>query len=578
MIQATTLPELFQKAAATYGDKTAYIWRPGFRALKYSFADMGRMSRQVAHLLDLHGVGKGDRVIIWALNSPFWVAAFQGCQLKGAVAVPLMVQNTQEFVKRIAEFTEAKLLLRSSHLKPGDIATPMINIEDTLMAGDIPETFTRVDVVANDVAQILFTSGTTGAPKGVMHKHSNLLANAHDIYALNILRSDDHLMSYLPLAHVFEQILSLFACPGAGVTVTQASSLSGLHIRLCMMEDRPTIMTSVPEFLRLTIERIEGKADEEGRLDKIQKLYHLAPKLPIWLRRKLAKPILSRLGGRMRLIVTGGSALEPVVGDKWEAFGVIILQGYGATETSPVITVNRVRGRKTSSVGLPMPSVEVKIADDGEILAKGPNVTDGYYKRPEETAERFRGGWYYTDDLGEIDADGHQHIKGRKKFLIVTHSGENVYPEDVENELQKEPQVKSAAVLAWKPEGRFEIHAVLLPKPPDTIANAQEIIERVNQRLQPHQRIQGVSVWDGDDLPRTVTRKVKKNEVLAWLEAAAGRGSVRKVLVPVGAIERAIAQATGIPAEEITPDKRLEADLKMDSLGRVTLAGILEEE
>ncbi|MCC6485553.1 MAG: AMP-binding protein [Armatimonadetes bacterium] len=578
MIDAQTLPELIENASRTYASRLAYIWRPQFRALKYTWSDMGRLARQVAHILEDHGIHKGDRVVIWAVNSPFWVAAFYGCQMKGAVAVPLMPQNTQDFVRLICDFTEARLILKSASLNPGETDTPQINIEEALLAGDIEESFARAKVSPEDPAQILFTSGTTGNPKGVVHKHSNLLANARDIFALNILRDNDHLMSFLPLAHVFEQILSLYVCPMAGVPVTMAASLSGLHIRMCLVEDSPTFMTSVPEFLKLTVERIEAKAEQQGKLDSLHSLYHLAPRLPMWLRRRTARPILRQLGGRLRLVVSGGSALDPDVGRKWEAFGIVVLQGYGATETSPVISVNRPSGRKVESVGLPLPSVQVRIASDGEILARGPNVVDGYYKRPEETADRFKDGWYYTDDLGEIDKDGHLHIKGRKKFLIVTPAGENIYPEDLEAELHKEPEVKSATVIAWKPGGRFEVHAVLLPNPGEAIENAQAVIERVNVRLQPHQRIQGVSVWDGDDFPRTVTRKVKKNEVLAWLENRQNGSLTRATAVAAGAVELAIAQATGIPTAEITPDKRLEADLKMDSLGRVTLAGILEEE
>lgn len=578
MIDAQTLPEVIEHAGRAYAGDLAYIWRPKLRALKFTWGDMGRLARRMAHILESRGIQKGDRVVIWAVNSPFWVAAFYACQLKGAIAVPLMAQNTHDFVHRICEFTEARLVLKSAALKASGLTTPDINIEEALTGAETSEDFQRAEVRADDVAQILFTSGTTGSPKGVMHKHSNLLANVRDIFALNILRPDDHLMSFLPLAHVFEQVLSLYLAPAAGVPVTMAASLSGLHIRMCMVEDKPSIMTSVPEFLKLTIERIEGKAEQQGKLEKLRRLYHLAPRAPMWLRRRLARPVLERLGGRLRLVVSGGSALDPEIGNKWEALGIIVLQGYGATETSPVISVNRPEGRKTESVGPPLPSVQVRIAEDGEILARGPNVVDGYYKRPEETAERFRDGWYYTDDLGEIDKDGHLHIKGRKKFLIVTPAGENVYPEDLEAELHKEPEVKSAAVVAWKPGGRFEIHAVLLPKPGQTISDPQAVIERVNQRLQPHQRIQGVSVWDEDEFPRTVTRKVRKNEVLAWLESREGGLGAQKALAPVGAVERAISQATGIPAEEITQDKRLEADLKMDSLGRVTLAGILEEE
>jgi len=580
MIHAATLSELIMRAGTDYSTRASHIWRPGFRALRFTYGDILRMAHRAAVLLEEAGVGKGDNVIIWAANSPYWVAAFWGCQLRGAVAVPMMLQNTPEFVARLMDITAAKAVFKSGALKlDTSIAAPVLDVERVLAtAGAVSQAFTPAVVSPDDVAQILFTSGTTGNPKGVELRHRNILSNVYDVASLDILRPDDHLMSYLPLAHVFEQVVSLFLATAAGVPVTQAASLSGLHIRMNMVEDRPTIMLSVPEFLKLAVQQIESRAQREGKHGRLERLYRLPEGIPIRLKRWLARPVLRAFGGRLRLVVAGGSALDPGVGAQWESFGVMVLQGYGATETSPVVAVNRPVGRKTASVGPPMPSVQVRIAEDGEILVRGPNVVDGYYKRPEETAARFRDGWYYTDDIGEIDSDGHLHIRGRKKFLIVTPAGENVYPEDLETELNREPEVRDSAVLAIDPAGRFEIHAVVLPASGVVIDDPQAIASRVNARLQPHQRIQGISVWDAEDFPRTVTRKVRKNEVREWLDSRMGDAVPAKQFVPVGALERAVAAATGMPAEQILPESRLEADLKLDSLGRVTLVGIIEEE
>lgn len=571
------LATLIEQAANNYGDRTAYIWRPGFRAQIYTFADIHRMAMRTAVLLQSQGVRQGQHVVLWAVNSPFWVAAFYGCQLAGVVPVPLMARNTREFILRIADVTDARAILKSVVLKLPDAPVPVLDIETELVREDLDTGFERAPVSPADVAQILFTSGTTGNPKGVPLKHSNMLSNVADIISLDILRPDDHIMSFLPLAHVFEQIVSLITAPASGVPVTQAASLSGIHIRMNMEEDRPSIMLAVPEFLKLAVQQIELKAEQQGKTARLERLYKLGPKLPMGARRFLAREILTRFGGRLRLVVAGGSALDPQVGDKWEAFGVIVLQGYGATETSPVVAVNRPHNRKTSSVGPPMPSVQVRIAEDGEVLARGPNVVDGYFNRPEETAERFKDGWYHTDDLGELDSDGHLHIKGRKKFLIVTPAGENIYPEDLESELNKEPEIRDSAVLGLERHHRWEVHAVLLPASGQTITDPLDIVNRVNERLEPHQRMNAASVWDGEDFPRTVTRKVRKNDVRDWLLAQEA-GAEARPFVPAGAVERAIAAAAGVPAERLRPEDRLEADLKLDSLGRVTLVSILEEE
>ncbi len=579
MIFADTLPGLLEAASTRYAGRTSHIWRPGLRARRFTYGDIGHLSRRCAALLQRAGVGEGDRVVIWAPNSPYWVAAFWGCQLLGAAAVPMMVQNTPDFVRRIAAFTEAKAILAASARGLDAESVPVLLLEEVLGPDGPQETdFSPGNVTPDTVAQILFTSGTTGEPKGVVLKNRNILANLRGVAELGILRPGDHFMSYLPLAHVFEQIVSLFLATSAGVPVTQAASLAGSHIRMCMEEDRPTVMTSVPEFLKRAIQRIESRAESTGRLGRLQRLYVLAPRLPVPVRRRLAAQVLQRFGGRLRMVVSGGSALDPEVGRKWEALGVVVLQGYGATETSPVVSVNRPRGRKVASVGPPLPGVEVRIAEDGEILVRGPNVVDGYFRRPEETEKRFRDGWYHTDDLGEFDPDGHLYIRGRKKFLIVTPAGENIYPEDLESELNSEPEVADSAVLAIAPQGRFEVHAVLLPRPGKGIPDPAAVVQRVNARLQPHQRIQGVSVWDGEDFPRTVTRKVRKDEVRDWLLSRQPGQAAAAAPGRAGALERAVAQAAGIPPEQVQPGHRLEADLKLDSLGRVTLASIIEDE
>lgn len=576
MIQARTLAELLLKATQDYGDRTAYIWRPLYRARKITYSGIGAMAASAAATLEKAGVGRGDRVVVWAVNSPYWVAAFFGCQARGAIAVPLMVQSQPDFVARIAQITQARAVLKSPALKADLQGIAVLDIDQAAESAPGESFIPCPGLIPHDVAQILFTSGTTGNPKGVPLTHDNILSNVRDIHRLEIIRPDDRFMSILPLAHSFEQAASLFTSISLGLPVTQAASLSGPHVRMNMVEDRPTVLVTVPEFLRLVMGQIEGRAAETGQSAKLQRLFAAGPKLPFWARRLLARSILRRFGGSLRLAISGGSALDAALAAKWEAIGVRVIQGYGATECSPVITANRIEDNVLGSVGKPLPTVQVQLADDGEILVRGPNVVSGYYNRPDETAERFRDGWYFTDDLGHWDSAGNLYIRGRKKFLIVTPAGENVYPEDIEAELGREPEVRDSAVLAWEPGGKFEIHAVLLLRPEFAGADPGAVAERVNQRLQPHQRVQGASAWDTDDFPRTVTRKIKKNEVRSWLEARA-EGSAAVSTVPAGAIERAIAQVTGIPAERVTPEMRLEADLKLDSLGRVTLAGVIED-
>jgi len=577
MIGAQTLPEFAREVADAHGDRLAYIQRMGFRAQRFTFADVHKMACHAASLIERAGVRPGDRVLIWAPNSPMWVGAFFGCQLKGAVAVPLMVQNTAEFVVKIAEVTEASVLFAAPGHETISSSLQGIAVDRVIPPPEGPGGFTPGSPLPSDVCQILFTSGTTGTPKGVPQTHANILANVRDILSLGMLRPDDHLMSILPLAHAFEQMANLLVASTLGVPVTQATSLAGPHVRMNMFEDRPTMLVSVPEFLKAAMAQVEAKAREAGREAKLARLFRHGRKLPIPIRRWLARPVLARFGGRLRAIISAGAALDLEVGGKWEALGVPVYQGYGATECSPTLSLDTPQGHEMSSVGRPLPSVEVTLADDGEIRARGPNIVSGYYKRPDATAERFRDGWYYTDDLGEIDAAGRIHVRGRKSFVIVTPSGEKVYPEDVEAELSKQPGVRDSVVLGLRKDASFEIHAVLLARPGMAL-DTRAVVDGANGRLQPHQRIQGVTVWTDEDFPRTPTHKAKRKDVLAWLESQSGDRPPVDLRVAVGALERAISEVSRVPASTILPAMRLEGDLKLDSLGRVTLLGILEED
>jgi len=577
MVSAQTLPEFVREVVDAHGDKLAYIQRIGFRAKRFTFGDVHRMACHAASLIEEAGVAPGDRVLIWAPNSPMWVGAFLGCQLRGAVAVPLMVQNTAEFVVKIAEVTEASVLFGAPGRETASRSVRGIAVDRVIPPPEGPGEFTPGSPLPSDLCQILFTSGTTGTPKGVPQTHANILANLRDILSLGMLRPTDHLMSILPLAHAFEQMADFLAAWAIGVPVTQATSLAGPHVRMNMFEDRPTMLACVPEFLKAAMTQIEAKAREAGREAKLAWLFRHGRKLPVLIRRRLARPVLARFGGRLRAIISAGAALDLEVGGKWEAFGVPVYQAYGATECSPTLSLDTPDGHLMSSVGRPLPSVEVTVADDGELRARGPSVVSGYYKRPDATAESFRDGWYYTDDLGEIDAAGRIHVRGRKSFVIVTPSGEKVYPEDVEAELSKQPGVRDAVVLGLRKGSSFEIHAVLLPQRGVTL-ETRAAVDGANSKLQPHQRIQGVTVWTDEDFPRTPTHKAKRKDVLAWLESQSSDGPPVDLRVAVGALERAIAEMARVPASTIVPAMRLEGDLRLDSLGRITLLGVLEED
>ncbi len=575
-----TLGQFIAEAAQLFEDKTAFIWRPSFRALKFSYKDIYRMSQVVAHIIDERGLKAGDRAVIWTHNSPYWIAIFFGCQLKGVSVVPLAPQNTPEFVKKIADFTASKLIFKS-HTLPAIEGPENIQVELFFRNWQrLSSTYSEVEVENEDLAEILFTSGTTGEPKGVELRHSNILANIASMRDLDIVSHRDHMLSFLPLSHIFEQVAGTMVPLSVGIPITQAARISGLHITLNMTEDQPTKMTAVPEFIKLVLQRVEEKAKATGEFKKLETLYRLAPRLPRGVKRYLAKKVLHNFGGKLDTIISGGAALDPEVGHKWEAFGVSVLQGYGATETSPVISANRYRDRKMDSVGPVIPGVEVKIAKDGEILVRGDNVVSGYYKNPKKTAEAFKDGWYHTDDIGFFDKEKHLHILGRKKYLIVTPAGENIYPDELEDKLKEFKDLNDAAVLGLEINDKFVIHAVLLPKLNKKV-DPEKIIVELNKKLEPHQRIQDVSIWPETDFPRTLTKKIKKEIVIDWVKKTAAKdnlGETKPAANTSDPVINIISQLTNLPQSAITPDKKVVADLKMDSLARVTLVATIEED
>lgn len=563
LVNLKTLTEFIQQVTATYKGKTAFRWRPRFRAIDLSYQEIFQLSKVVAQVLREASLKKGDNVIIWAANSPFWVAGFFGIQLAGCTAVPLNVQSKLEFIKKIANITSAKFLLKSKFLPPVQLKS--LDLETIKPTSDIevPEVATR----ENALAEIVYTSGTTGFPKGVMLTHKNILANLRSASAVIEVSGKDRSLSILPLPHMFAQIAGLFLPMTAGARVTYPGAINSINIRKNLVEDKITKMAAVPEFLRLIVRRLE-----ETPASLLFKLGEIIPNMA--LRRILFWPITNQFGGALTTIVSGGAPLDPQVGKIWEAMGIYILQGYGTTEAAPAISANSYSDRKITSVGKPLPDVKVKIAADGEILVRGPNVFPGYFKDPQKTKEAFVGSWYKTGDSGFFDKDGHLYIRGRKKYMIVTEAGENVYPEDIEFELAKFPRVLDSCVVGLTRGGKTIVHAVLLAH---QIQRPQNIILEVNKRLASHQQIQDYSIWPFDDFPRTVTKKVKRDEVIAYL---ATKIIKEEEFLPAttGVIEKCLAQITNLAISQITESKKLVADLKMDSLERVELVAAIEQD
>ena len=469
-----------------------------------------------AGYLQAEKVERGERMLLWSASRIDWMVAFLGALLVGAVIVPLDVNSKEDFLSRVKQTTEAKYLITTQKQYSGlkQPPAPLIAI-DALPSGGL-DTAKLPVVNGSDLAELVFTSGTTGQPKGVMLSHRNIAFDATAAVSVVNIVKEDRALSILPLSHSFELTIEL-AIFHSGASNVYARSLSPDILLNLLASQGVTCMVIVPQALQLFLNGIERQVRLLKKEQQWETLHRIAAHLPFRLRPLLFQQVHKRFGGHFHFFVSGGAYLPPRLQERWETMGFRVMQGYGATECGPVVSVTPYPEHIFNSIGKPLPGEEVRIAEDGELLVKGPNVALGYWKNPEATAAAFQDGWYYTGDLGFMDEKGNLYLKGRKKNLIVLANGLNVYPEDIENVLLTDPAVKDAVVVGLMEDDQGPIvHAVLLMSDP---SKAKAVIQQANKQLAPHQHVRGFTIWPEDDFPRTHSLKVKRPEVINKLQA-----------------------------------------------------------
>ena len=568
-----TLIDLLEHSSRDYGSKTAVTMRMGVRTTKYSYTKLEERAHAFARFIGEHQVTRGDRVVIWAPNQPDWVAALFGTFLAGAVAVPLDVRSSREFVERVISQTEPVLAFAGSAQAEvlRELEIPTYSFENL----NLPVNGKVVSpaLSGSDLAEIIFTSGTTGDPKGVMLSHSNIVSNARAGVAVLPIDRQTRMLSLLPLSHMFEQIGGCFAALHVGASVCYPSSRQPAALSRTMQDWKPTFIMAVPQVLTLLMNGIEREATARGRMGLLQRLRKIATPLPETMRRRVFRTVLSRFGGQLDMVASGGAALDPEIQLKWEQMGVAVVEGYGATECAPVITITPRNDRRTGSVGRPLPGQQVRIAEDGEVLTRGPNVFSGYWKNEAATTAVFEGDWYKTGDLGYIE-DGYLYLKGRKKDLIVLSDGQNVYPEDIEDVLRHQPGVTDAVVLGLEEGPDVRLHAVVLEEEPGI---AQAAVKAANATLDDRQQVLNWSTWPEEDFPRTHTLKVKRNLVLDQVRNQGPAEAAPPAAVTDDQLIKIIL-AVRKSDTEVTEESTLGLDMQLDSLGRVELLSAIEDE
>lgn len=564
----------------SHENRLALTSQPFLKIERHTFDGLERMVAQTAHYLQDKGIKKGDRIMIVAANSPEWITLFLAAQLIGTTVVPVDVRSNAEAAYDYALQTTPLLIFKNDRILP-DLSKhyQTVPIEKLrLLIGSYPETppqVTKLD--GNENAVIVFTSGTTAAPKGVVLTQRNILSNVTGVAGVITITPDWSIMSVLPLSHMFELTASLTAL-AYGASLSYLSRVTPLTIARGLKAYRPTTLFAVPELLTVLLERVRQTADASGKGKLLNALFAIASHVPFALRKRLFSAVHREFGGRLHTVICGGAPVPLATATAWEAMGVRVVQGYGLTETSPILTVNGLQERRLDSQGMILPNVALRIAkSDGEIQAKGPSIFGGYWHNKAATKESFtEDGWFKTGDIGRLDGRW-LHIQGRAKFVIVLSSGLKVFPEDIERAAYGNKAFTAFCIVGVKRAEGETVEAVIVSKLDDT--RVKQAIDEVNARLQSFQHITGWRRWPADDFPRTRLLKIDRKTVQTW--ANTGQDvTVKEKQSPrtdQGPIIECLRLSVDKPHLRVRTDDRL-VDLGLDSLRRLNLVSLLEEQ
>ena len=575
-----------------HGRSTAFVHRSGYRTRRMSYLEVAGLAAECAREFERLGIAPGDRIMIWGRNSAEWVAAFFGCILCGAVAVPMDQAATAEFARRVARQVDAKLLIYDHDIVPKGEQGPAIALDSLRQAvsGHSREPYASPPLDRDSIAQIIFTSGATAEPKGVVISHGNILANIEPLEA----RIQPYLkwerfvhplqfLDLVPISHVFGQFMGVWIPPLLGACVCFQDSLNPSEIESTIRREHVSVLIAVPRVLEALQAKIERELDTEGALEKFRKDFDDSENDKVLRRLWRFRNIHRQFGWKFWAVISGGATLGPETERFWGRTGFAAIQGYGLTETTSLVSVNHPFRIGQGSIGKVLEGREVKLDENGEILVRGENIATGYWEGNKIHAvakDSEDAGWFRTGDLGALDADGNLYFKGRKKNVIVTAAGMNVFPEDLEALLRREPEVKDCVVVGLERGGNAEPCGVLLLRDETRVKqprHAAGIVTRVNESLAEYQRMRSWFLWPEADFPRTSTGKPKLAEIRMSVEAQWGNGNgIGDWPAATGGIGELISRING-GTSEIDPGANLEGDLHLSSLDRVELLSALED-
>jgi long-chain acyl-CoA synthetase len=583
---AESLAEFFLEHFSRHASGCAYKQKRGYRMESLTYGDVLRLAQSFAEELDRRGIAKGERVMLWGENSAEWVAAFFGCTLRGVVVVPMDDGASADFAARVFRQVEAKLLVSSrQHASDAAQLSPAMTLDDIR---SLPESrhegFPKIG--RGDTLQIVFTSGTTAEPRGVVISHGNVLSNIAPLeremqryLKYERLVHPIRFLNLLPLSHVFGQFLGMYLPPLLGGTVIFQQEFKPSEVMHTIKRERVSVLVSVPRVLQSLKQKVERDLEDRKQIESFRQRFAGAKEKHFLHRWWMFRRIRRQFGWKFWAFISGGAALDGETEEFWGRLGYAVIQGYGLTETTSLVSVNHPFRLGKGSIGKVLPGREVKLAPDGEILVRGSGVAAGYWDasgaHPVSDAE----GWYRTGDIGALDEAGNLYFKGRKKEVIVTPGGTNVYPEDLEAALRRQPEVRDCVVVGVERGGNAEPCGVVILR---NHADVEAVVQRANESLADYQRMRLWMEWPQQDFPRTSTQKPKRNAIaqtvngVLFQKSASGEKPAAEG-APASPLGDLIARISGRAAPALRPDATLDADLGLSSLDRVELMSALED-
>lgn len=575
-------------ASHQFHDNPAFIIRRRVKREIIRYKEIPEILGKLEAFFRKEKISQNTKILTWGTNCPEYALVLLGCFALKRTAVPIDYRNSQTTIKAIIRKTKPDVAFVSRFLRSDFLLKSGIRVYFFEELLENLKTVTHVSkysklvgndtfVNSNNLSEIVFTSGTTGMPKGVVIRQKHILSNLmHTQPSLPDL-SNARIVSILPLSHMFEQLVGLLLVIGQGASLYYPLRLTSVRLLEAFQQHKPTHQIFVPQLLSIIWDKIEDRAARTIGRGKFQKLLRAAQFFPMPLRKMFFGKIHAMFGGSLKMIAVGGAPMDVAVARCFEAVGFPVLEGYGATEVTAIATFNRPGRVRLGTVGKPIDNVEISTDEYGEIYIKSDAVAQGYYNDTDRTKHAFTKNGYKTGDIGFISHDGYLTIRGRDDFKIVLPSGEKVFVEDLERVIKTDSRVREVCAVAKRVKGGDAIHAFFILKDGVDVP-LRAIVAEINQKLESKQQITTFEIYKDTDFPRTPTLKIDRKSMFDLANSQSGQKSAVKSLKDtMHDIYDVLAKVAGVPKVSLKDSDFLTTDLSLDSLSRVELVSLAEE-